>query len=214
MTDWRDAAFTGKGKTPVRRSNKLPAPPPASADQSAAATVLERSCEKSCQVTSEQIKADMKAAAEKKRCSSKETTSRPGAGKTAAAAAPEVNVRTADGARAACAEGVEPAASRRPPTPRGESAAAAATSDGTEDSCKARSAGKRAREEGDAGLDTGRPVQPGAGEQNSGASSEPPTQQRCNYFVPRRPLTRSCTRLSSVSLLPETGRNSTHVFPQ
>lgn len=206
VTDTLDDVFTGKGKTPVRRSNNLPASLPASADHNTAVTVLERSCEKSCQVTSEQIKADMKAAVERKRCSSKETTSRVGTEKTSAG--PEVNIRTADGPGAASEEGVEPpcaGASRQPPTTRRENTAT--TSGGTEDSCKARAAGKRGREEGDASQDTGRPVQPGAGEKGLGASSELPSQQRCNYFVPRRPLTRSCTRLSSVSLLPETGRN-------
>lgn len=195
----------------MRRSNNLPAALPTAADQTAAAvTAVERSCEKSCQVTSEQIKADMKAAAEKKRCSGKEATSRAGTGKTTAG--PEVNVRTArdaDGPRAA--EGAEPprvGASRQPAASCKDTTAA--TFDSTQASCPARTGGKREREDGDAGLDSGRAAQPGASHKGSPASSELPSQQRCNYFVPRRPLTRSCTRLSSVSLLPETGMNRTY----
>ncbi|XP_035504918.1 F-box only protein 38 isoform X2 [Scophthalmus maximus] len=56
----------GKGKTPLRRSNNVALPVSASVDQSKA-PVPDISCEKSCQVTSEQIKADMKAAAENSR---------------------------------------------------------------------------------------------------------------------------------------------------
>lgn len=42
-----------------------------------------------------------------------------------------------------------------------------------------------------------------AGSASAAASS---SQQDYKVFVPRRPLTRSCTRLSSVSLVPETGK--------
>uniref|UniRef100_G3Q7L8 F-box domain-containing protein n=1 Tax=Gasterosteus aculeatus aculeatus TaxID=481459 RepID=G3Q7L8_GASAC len=51
----------GKGKTPLRRAGNVSVA--VSVDQTKT-RVLESSCEKSCQVTSEQIKADMKAAAE------------------------------------------------------------------------------------------------------------------------------------------------------
>ncbi|KAM8910860.1 F-box only protein 38 [Spinachia spinachia] len=51
----------GKGKTPLRRASNVSVA--VSVDQTKT-WVLESSCEKSCQVTSEQIKADMKAAAE------------------------------------------------------------------------------------------------------------------------------------------------------
>ncbi|KAM7417024.1 hypothetical protein PAMA_016914 [Pampus argenteus] len=75
----------GKGKTPLRRSNNVAVSVAFPADQTKA-EMSESSCEKSCQVTSEQIKADMKAAVEKsRRTSSKgiiteagETTARPG----------------------------------------------------------------------------------------------------------------------------------------
>lgn len=193
----------------MRRSNNPPAARPTSADQSVA--VSERSCEKSCQVTSEQIKADMKAAAEKKRYCGKEPTSRAGTGKTAAG--PEVNGH-ADATRAASTpltssvEGVE--TSRQPPSSRRQSTGA--TVNHAEDSCKARTRGTRERGEGASqrtaaadrdSQDCGSSAQSGA---NQKASSDAPSQQRANYFVPRRPLTRSCTRLSSVSLLPETGK--------
>lgn len=217
LADKRDDLSTGKGKTPVRRSHNPPAALPASADQTVAIAVLERSCEKSCQVTSEQIKADMKAAAEKKRYCGKEPTSRAGTGK--AAAGPEVDVQ-ADATRAASTpltssvvDGVEPSsvgASRQPPGSRRQSTGT--TFNSTEDSYKSRTRGTRERVDGISprttaadvdSQDCGRPAQSGANEK---ASSEPPSQQRANYFVPRRPLTRSCTRLSSVSLLPETGK--------
>lgn len=201
----------------MRRSNNPPAAQPTAADPTVA--VSERSCEKSCQVTSEQIKADMKAAAEKKRFCGKEPTSRAGCGK--APACPEVNAH-ADATRAASApltssvEGVEPSCvgtSRQLPSSRRQSTGA--TFNHTEDSCKARTRGTRERVEGASqrtaaadmdSQDCGRPAQSGANEKGSG---DPPSQQRANYFVPRRPLTRSCTRLSSVSLLPETGKKYT-----
>lgn len=210
--DIPDDLSTGKGKTPVRRSNNPPAAAQSSADQNVAAAALERSCEKSCQVSSEQIKADMKAAAEKKRYCGKEATSRVMTGKTAAG--PEVNVH-GDAARAASTplissgESVGPScvgASRQPLASRRQSTS-------TEDLCKARSRGtQRERLEGTSQRTTAadvdsqgcsRQAQSGANEKES---SDPPSQQRASYFVPRRPLTRSCTRLSSVSLLPETGK--------
>uniref|UniRef100_A0A7N8XQM6 F-box protein 38 n=1 Tax=Mastacembelus armatus TaxID=205130 RepID=A0A7N8XQM6_9TELE len=58
--------FLGKGKTPLRRSNNVAVSVTSSMDQTKA-QVSDSSCEKSCQVTSEQIKADMKAAAENSR---------------------------------------------------------------------------------------------------------------------------------------------------
>lgn len=212
FADKRDDLSTGKGKTPVRRSNNPPAAPPASADQNVAIAASERSCEKSCQVTSEQIKADMKAAAEKKRCCSKEPTSRAGAGTGKSAAGPEVNVH-ADAARAASTpptssvEGVEhlcAGASRQPPSSRRQSTGTNFSH--MEDSCKARTRGTRDSQRTTAadmdGQDCGRAAQLGANEK---ASCDPHSHQRANHFVPRRPLTRSCTRLSAVSLLPETG---------
>lgn len=184
----------------MRRSNNPPAAPP---DQ----TVAERSCEKSCQVTSEQIKADMKAAAERKRCCSKEPTSRAGPGTGRAAAGPEVNdaMAAASTPLASSMEGAESScvgASRPLPGSRRQSSGTNFSQ--TEDSCKARTRGTRdsqrtAASNGD-GPDCGR-----AAGANERPSSDPSPQQRVDYFVPRRPLTRSCTRLSSVPLLPETG---------
>ncbi|KAM4586564.1 F-box only protein 38 isoform 1-T1 [Fundulus diaphanus] len=60
----------GKGKTPLRRYNSIAFSDPGKAQ------VSQSTCEKSCQVTSEQIKADIKAAAENcRRSGSKERTS-------------------------------------------------------------------------------------------------------------------------------------------
>lgn len=213
--------FPGKGKTPVRRNNTIPTIVPTSAEQ-AMVTVLERSCEKSCQVTSEQIKADMKAAAEKKRYSSKEMSSR--AGKSASSA--DVNVRTArdgDGPREAArpastpltvsVEGDEPCMGTSRQSTNSHRATTGSASSNAESSCKARTEGTLDREKGavhrtaaadtdslDCGSDNGK---------GFSASSEHASQQRSNSFVPRRPLTRSCTRLSSVPLLPETGKTKT-----
>lgn len=160
----------------------------------------------------------MKAAAEKKRYCGKEPTSRAGTGRTAAG--PDGNVH-GDAAMSASTpltssgESVGPScvgASRQPLASRRQST-------GTEDLCKARTRGTRERVEGTSQRTTavdvdsqgcGRPAQSGASDKGS---SDPPSQQRANYFVPRRPLTRSCTRLSSVSLLPETGKTEICKIP-
>lgn len=225
--------FTGKGKTPVRRNNNFPATVSTLGDQ-AIVPVLERSCEKSCQVTSEQIKADMKAAAENKRYCSKEMTAQPG--KTTAR--PEANIRTvwgtegAGGAARAVAtpvtvsvERVEPGVATSRPAGRCEGIVAATTHrgtatgmniDGTQDSSKEQTRDSCTREEGVRQstvpvevdrLNSGRLAQPTDNELGQPASgSAPSSLQKHKDFVPRRPLTRSCTRLSSVSLVPETGK--------
>lgn len=62
--------YSGKGKTPLRRCKSVPV-----SDQGKA-QVTQSTCEKSCQVTSEQIKADIKAATENcRRSGNKEKTS-------------------------------------------------------------------------------------------------------------------------------------------
>lgn len=217
----------------MRRNNNLPATVPTLGDQ-AVVPVLERSCEKSCQVTSEQIKADMKAAAENKRNCSKEMTAQPG--KTTAR--PEANIRTvwgtegAGGAARAVAtpvtvsvERVEPGVATSRQAGRCEGVVAATTHRGTttgmnidsrEDSSKEQTRDTCTREEGvrqsavSAEVDrlhSGRLAQPTDDELGQPASgSAPSSLQKHKDFVPRRPLTRSCTRLSSVSLVPETGK--------
>uniref|UniRef100_A0A7N6BIM0 F-box domain-containing protein n=2 Tax=Anabas testudineus TaxID=64144 RepID=A0A7N6BIM0_ANATE len=183
----------GKGKTPLRRNNNV-----AVSVGQTKAQVSESTCEKSCQVTSEQIKADMKAAAENSwRTTSKgitieagETTARPGAdngiaqrnisagaeGRTEGGGSCARDVRVRQGSGPASVDNSEPRcatvnrAARVPTLPAGQ--------------------GER---------------QPAHAESHSSARSGP-QQGRARYedFVPRRPLTRSCTRMSSVPLVPET----------
>uniref|UniRef100_A0A8C9YT62 F-box protein 38 n=1 Tax=Sander lucioperca TaxID=283035 RepID=A0A8C9YT62_SANLU len=62
----QQSQHSSKGKTPLRRSNNVAVSVAVLVDQTKP-QVLESSCEKSCQVTSEQIKADMKAAADNSR---------------------------------------------------------------------------------------------------------------------------------------------------
>uniref|UniRef100_A0A8C2X0Q3 F-box protein 38 n=1 Tax=Cyclopterus lumpus TaxID=8103 RepID=A0A8C2X0Q3_CYCLU len=189
---------SSKGKTPLRRGNNVAVSLEISVNQPT--RVLESSCEKSCQVTSEQIKADMKAAVENSRRTSVkgiateavETAARPGADSgpvrgTGSAGSPsgtptgdrctrETGVRQSSGP--ACADSLEPRgaavnhASRRPAQPTGQ---------GERVPTPARS-----------------PSATFSGSQNG--------QARDEDFVPRRPLTRSCTRTSSVSLISETAR--------
>uniref|UniRef100_A0A8C4HSN0 F-box domain-containing protein n=1 Tax=Dicentrarchus labrax TaxID=13489 RepID=A0A8C4HSN0_DICLA len=218
--------FPGKGKTPLRRSNNVAVSVAASVDQTKA-QVLESSCEKSCQVTSEQIKADMKAAVENsKRTSNKgvtteagETSTRPGAeggpvrSTGSAGAAARTGVRPVTGSVSRVGPGV--ATSRQVDgCGRGPSRAQ------TGDSCP-RESGVR-QSSGIAGVDSlgprdasRRPAllvgqgerQPvPAGSTSAAGSVSQQGQARDEDFVPRRPLTRSCTRMSSVSLIPETAR--------
>uniref|UniRef100_A0A3P8TF78 F-box protein 38 n=1 Tax=Amphiprion percula TaxID=161767 RepID=A0A3P8TF78_AMPPE len=239
----------GKGKTPLRRCNNVDVS--VSVDQPKA-QVLESSCEKSCQVTSEQIKADMKAAAE----SSRRTGSKGITTETVEAAArPGPDSRTIQGTGST---GTASRAGMRPMSASvGRVGPVAATSghvggcgrvvvvtthrattttdrpvgrtnDGTVGPSGAQSRGRETGTRQSSchdGVDsretrgvtvnhtsTTPAVQMGQGERQHApagpasavCSGLQQSHGRYEDFVPRRPLTRSCTRTSSVSLLPET----------
>lgn len=235
----------GKGKTPLRRSNNLALTVAASADQTSM-QVSESSCEKSCQVTSEQIKADMRAAAEKSKSKSSkgitpeagETTARPGDNSgsvwgTGSAGGEATGTEVKPGTGSVGREGPGVGTSRQVggcgSVVAGPTHTATTTdmtidsAEGTsgaqaEDSCPreagvSQSSGPAVVNSLDSTGAAGnhgsrRPaLLPGQGVRQPAASSS--SQQdhvRDHDFVPRRPLTRSCTRLSSVSLVPETGK--------
>ncbi|KAM4554520.1 F-box only protein 38 [Odontesthes bonariensis] len=222
----------GKGKTPLRRSNNVAASPKAQVSQS--------SCEKSCQVTSEQIKADIKAATEiSKRTSNKgvatetvEATARAAAGSGTLQPTPRTRVRpvtgpmSREGPAAApsghvggCGRGVE-GNSHRSTTDR--ATGSVRTNDCARSEAQVGEGGER-WSSGPAGVDTlesrnaavspphGKAAQQEGHEEPQLAPAPPASvgfssrhSQARQDFVPRRPLTRSCTRTSSVPLLPET----------
>lgn len=231
--------FTGKGKTPLRRSNNSGVSGEAAADQPVV-QVLESSCEKSCQVTSEQIKADMKAAAENaKRSNSK--------GVTPDAVQNSARTGAATGAVWGTGSAGGPTRTRAKPVtgPVGRAGPGGVPARQV-GGCGSMVAGMAQRQNASGGIDSpeGPPrAQRGALEagvgQNSGgvcldsttvtgnqdsrriallagqedrraATSRSAVNQHspgaCQDFVPRRPLTRSRTRLSSVPLAPETGK--------
>lgn len=211
--------------------------------------VVENSCEKSCQVTSEQIKADMKAATENtKRNSCKgitsvagETTARPGAnsrtvwstGTSGGAARTGVKPVTVSVGRVGPGVATSRQAGGCGSVVAGTTHRATTTGmaiDSTEGPSEAQSSHTCTRESmvsqssGPAYMDSldstgaagnyasSRPAQlTGQGERRpdsfgSASAAASSSQQDNKVFVPRRPLTRSCTRLSSVSLVPETGK--------
>ncbi|XP_070818820.1 F-box only protein 38 isoform X2 [Chaetodon trifascialis] len=246
----------GKGKTPLRRSNNGAVSVPDSADQTKA-QVLESSCEKSCQVTSEQIKADMKAAAENsKKSISKGITAQAGEatdseavqGTESAGAATRTGVMPVTG----CVGRVGPGIARprqmggcgrvvagtahRATTTTDRATGTGRTNDGREglsrmqtgDSCTKEAEARQSsgpavvhsldptdtavnhalrRPALLAGQGERQPV-PASVASATGSGSQQ-GQARNKDFVPRRPLTRSCTRMSSGSLIPETDLSRT-----
>lgn len=234
--------FTGKGKTPLRRSNHTALSADAAADQPVV-LVLESSCDKSCQVTSEQIKADMKAAAENtKRSNSKCVT--PDAVQNSA------RTGTNSGAVWGTGSAGGPTRTRAKPVtgPVGRAGPGVATAKQAAGACGSMVAGTTDRQncggidntEGPSRaqrgtLETGvrqSSASTGGASPNSTTATgnhdsrrialladqedrQPaPSRSAGNLhnhgthqdFVPRRPLTRSRTRLSSVPLAPETGK--------
>uniref|UniRef100_A0A8C4HS77 F-box domain-containing protein n=1 Tax=Dicentrarchus labrax TaxID=13489 RepID=A0A8C4HS77_DICLA len=178
-----------KGKTPLRRSNNVAVSVAASVDQTKA-QVLESSCEKSCQVTSEQIKADMKAAVENsKRTSNKGVTTE--AGETSTRPGAEGGpVRSTGSAGAAARTGVRPVTGSVSRVGPGVATSSLGPRDASRRPALLVGQGER------------QPVP--AGSTSAAGSVSQQGQARDEDFVPRRPLTRSCTRMSSVSLIPET----------
>ncbi len=223
------------------------------------AQLVESSCEKSCQVTSEQIKADMKAAAEtSRRTSSKgitteaaETTATPGSDSGtvqdtgSAGAAERTGARPVTGSVGRVGPGaatsrqvggcgrVVAGTTHRATTTTDRATGTGRTNDVTEGPSGAQTGNSCSRDAGvrqssgpavvnsldprDAAVNHAsmRPAllagqgdrQPApAGSDSAAGSGSQQGQARDEDFVPRRPLTRSCTRMSSVSLVPETGK--------
>ncbi|KAI3352180.1 hypothetical protein L3Q82_020993 [Scortum barcoo] len=235
----------GKGKTPLRRSNSL-----AVSVSQTKGQMVESSCEKSCQVTSEQIKADMKAAAEtNRRTTSKvissesgEATARPGAysgtvwGTGNAGATARTGVRAVTGSVGRVGPGaptsgqaggcgrVVVGTTHRAPTPSDKASGTGMTEgpSGTETGDRCTREARVRQSSGPASVDSLEPrdapvndasaVLAGRGDRKpvpSGSASfacsgSQQGQARDENFVPRRPLTRSCTRMSSSYLVHET----------
>uniref|UniRef100_A0A6Q2XUB6 F-box domain-containing protein n=1 Tax=Esox lucius TaxID=8010 RepID=A0A6Q2XUB6_ESOLU len=158
----------GKGKTPLRRRG--PALP-------------EPSCEKGCQVTSEQIKADMKAATEEEtRC-------------TCSRARPGPEGRTGGGPGHAASAGDRTPERRR----------------GLREGTAGQESGERAEEDSATARDTA-PGRSGErmSDQREADGEEPHPRDTRDGF-PRRPVTRARSRLSSVPLVSESGKTSPRV---
>ncbi|KAM9375503.1 F-box only protein 38 isoform 2-T2 [Pholidichthys leucotaenia] len=214
----------GKGKAPLRRRNVVPP-----ADDLPKAQVGEGTCEKSCQVTSEQIKADIKAANEIRRTNSKgistetvEAPSEAGANTEAAQSSGSVRTQSRTGVRPVSGPVGRAGPATAAAAHRGGSGRVAVgtilltdrsgnTNDSTAGPSGPQSGGSHSY--GPANLDCSQPsgaaVNPSSQrpelEAGSSASSSGSQQSEamCGDFVPRRPMTRSCTRTSSVALAPE-----------
>ncbi|KAM4621691.1 F-box only protein 38 isoform 2-T3 [Polymixia lowei] len=250
-----DDEQAGKGKTPLRRRGN-PAVAPTVSPVKTETQDTKSSCEKSCQVTSEQIKADMRAATEStnKGLAAVGRTGRTGDGETGSRQAAEAGIRQGTGgvgAGAGVRHGAGPASAgtgenrvRQGAGPgrvaAGTTYRAAGTTDrgtGTrqnngaaEGPSGARIAGTGARQSTRVWRETGALAGTGGAEQRGPAhpprrgtlsvgQEEPQpgpvgSQSNAGYslqqlgggeegFVPRRPLTRSRSRLSSVPLVSE-----------
>ncbi|KAM8848717.1 F-box only protein 38 isoform 1-T2 [Synchiropus picturatus] len=214
----------GKGKTPLRRNNNSLVAPGDEVKVPIKLLVSERSCEKSCQVTSEQIKADMKAAAENKRTCNKgfsteaeKNSIRPGTdsqnpgissriGGEAARAAVRPVTACVSRARscmprpvADCGRYTATTSIYRQSSSSSRDSKSGRMNDGlpdtrTGDTCSRDCAVNPAIDQSDAGNSA-------TDHLPDGLHSHQPQDQD---VTPRRPLTRSCTRMSLVSLVPET----------
>uniref|UniRef100_A0A667X4P0 F-box protein 38 n=1 Tax=Myripristis murdjan TaxID=586833 RepID=A0A667X4P0_9TELE len=234
----------GKGKTPLRRCGNVAVAVTVSMDNTKAQD-NKTNCEKSCQVTSEQIKADMKAATES---SSKgistgagENSSRQGAetgirqGTGSAGVGGRTGMRQRSGSGRAGVERVGEArvaqgagygrvvagAIHRATTTNGGATGTGPEAAGT------REVGARQRTGTNGGVGSMEPrgavgdIASRRGILLVGQNERQPGPPGSHYaigsslqqgrgveegFVPRRPLTRSCTRMSSVPLAPEAAR--------
>ncbi|CAN9514550.1 unnamed protein product [Ophioblennius macclurei] len=189
----------GKGKTPLRRGKTL-SPPAGSSSGPGQAEGSERSCEKSCQVSSEQIKADMKAASECGRRgigkdTATETADPPALGSRAAMSRASVRPLSQVGG---CGRVVVGAPHGAAPGP----IAAQSGSNIAQQSCSPAGTGVEPRGP------VRRPLLQAVEDRSASTPHLALGAQQGNrpseVFIPRRPLTRSCTRTSSVSLVPET----------
>ncbi|XP_077589358.1 F-box only protein 38 isoform X2 [Stigmatopora nigra] len=214
-SQWPISSTEGKGKAPLRRTNNGTA--------SGAATPLkprelEGSCEKSCQVTSEQIKADMKAASENSRRSS---------GKSVDAELGGASARAAVVSGAAERPPTERPGTIEPRTPlvreRVDNASVRAHAR-TENQSRSTTSDRAGRLAGRRLTPSAPPVEQlqfgnspeslTSGQAAGQRHRRNPDAQRSsckrtldsaeNSSTPRRPLTRSCTRMASASLIPET----------
>ncbi|XP_068181551.1 F-box only protein 38 isoform X2 [Antennarius striatus] len=232
----------GKGKTPLRRNNNLAESVVARSDEKR--ETLECSCDKSCQVSSEQIKADMKAAAENcKKNNSKvinpeaETTSRLSSGIVGTASRSGVKPSTESIGRVGCSPTSTHIQGGCGNMVVGTAYTTKTTSSATRTNktsdCKDRAFGepsgdgcvKEAEVGPNSGPDGGGSVDvtdttvihgsrtseqmvkrqnPPSGSASAVGSDPQQSHTRDKDSVRRRPLTRSCTRMSSVSLMPET----------
>ncbi|XP_061901313.1 F-box only protein 38 [Entelurus aequoreus] len=231
-------SFTeGKGKTPLRKSTNVPSSATVSLNCDRKPPASEGSCEKSCQVTSEQIKADMKAASENSRKTSSKGVNTVGAETSARPASNSNNTVQGSGVSGTAQrpmnecvgrvgpghEDVGTGSTHRGITSNDSTTGRGRTNEGKESHLATRTDDSSTREadlrqtSGNAGVE--HPSINSASNQTShqlsgqGDRRPLPVAHRSSSkrgldknedAVPRRPLTRSCTRMSSVSLVPET----------
>uniref|UniRef100_A0A672ZJQ4 F-box protein 38 n=1 Tax=Sphaeramia orbicularis TaxID=375764 RepID=A0A672ZJQ4_9TELE len=184
ITMYPMCVLSGKGKTPLRRNN-IAVPAFVSVEQPKL-PVPESSCEKSCQVNSEQIKADMKAAAENNRRTSSKGVSTE-SGET--------------GGRPGADTGPGPSTGR---TGVGQELGRSMRDSGLKQSPGPSSVDGLGFRGAASNQASRRTVPPPVQGVRPSATGSQPSQDREQDFIPRRPLTRSCTRMSPVSLVPET----------
>ncbi|KAK5865287.1 hypothetical protein PBY51_016462 [Eleginops maclovinus] len=230
----------GKGKTPLRRSNNVAGSVADSPDLSKA-QAAESSCEKSCQVTSEQIKADMKAAADNSRRTSAKGTGTEAAARFGADPGSAATPARAGGRQLTDAAGwagpgattsrqvggcgrVVTGTSHRATTTTERATGTGRPSEGSEGTSGAKTEKSSAPVDGvgprcaavnntyrKSGLlqGQGETPAPPAGSAPADRSGSQQGQHGDRDFVPRRPLTRSCTRMTPVSLISETDLSRT-----
>ncbi|XP_069033812.1 F-box only protein 38 isoform X6 [Embiotoca jacksoni] len=210
----------GKGKAPLRRGSGGSVPVPGGSVSAEQVKGGDSSCEKSCQVSSEQIKADMKAAAESSRRTSSrgvltetgDGPARPGADSgtvPTAGTASRTEGRPVSGSVGRLGPGLGPSG----PVGGGGRVAVGSTDRATG---PGRTNDITRLSSGPVGVDGVNPraaprrPAPQAGQRMSiSAVASLQGQDGQEDFLPRRPLTRSCTRTSSVSLVPETDLSRT-----
>uniref|UniRef100_A0A8C5CWS8 F-box domain-containing protein n=1 Tax=Gadus morhua TaxID=8049 RepID=A0A8C5CWS8_GADMO len=227
----------GKGKTPLRRAGSTAAPSTVKPPPTVKSPPLpgEGCCEKSCQVTSEQIKADMKAATESGNHGlagvAKQGPAAGGGGDGSTPPRPSADPGTGHGgtggrgARPGAAGGRPRGGESGPETGRDADrtnrAQAGAVGRGTTNGPEHEGAGGPGAEQG-----AGRSGGAGPGAQPTGGASrgttnrpggqtlhseslggsDQPGDRLEDMFVPRRPLTRSRSRMSLVPLVAEAAR--------